>query len=758
MGFHPMISLLVFTILQINNAVSNAEESQTYIIHMDRFHKPKSFATHEAWHRSTLTSLMSSSSLEDQENEMLLYSYNHVMHGFSARLTASQLSELEKSPAHIATYPESFGKLFTTHSSKFLGLRQNSGLLLASSSGQDVIIGIIDTGVWPESESFSDRGMSEVPKRWKGACENGPDFSPSLCNNKLIGARSFSKGLEAAGIKISTKDDFDSPRDWFGHGTHTSSTAAGNYVLGASHFGYAKGTARGVAPRAHVAMYKVLWATDSEQSAASDVLAGMDQAISDGVDIMSLSLGFESLPYFNDVIAIASLSAIEKGIVVVCAAGNDGAYSSIHNGAPWITTVGAGTLDRTFTATLTLDNGLTVEGISYFPESVYITDAPLYYGKDNANKAICNYGALDHKEVKGKVVLCDNTTETDVEGQKEEVQRAGGYAGIFMTDLSLLDPEDFSIPAIIVPFATGALIREYATQANTTRVKTLSFVHTKLGTKPSPEVAYFSSRGPDPVTPSILKPDVLAPGVDVLAAVAPNKPCMRVNNYDLVTDYELYSGTSMAAPHVAGVAALLKAVHREWSPAAIRSAIMTTAYSTGKNSQTTILNQWSGLPATPLDFGAGHINPNKAMNPGLIYDMDLQDYVEFLCGLGYNAKQMKAVIRRSHWYCSSKPADLNYPSFMAIFNGTDSPKAKTFSRVVTNVGDETSTYRAYLEVPKGMRITVEPSTLVFTGKNQEQGFSLSVEVDSDVPKVIYGYLGWIDQYNHIVSSPVVAIS
>ena len=191
-----MISLLVFMLLQITNAFSNTEESQTYIIHMDHSQKPSSFFTHEAWHRSILTSLMSSSPLAVQENDMLLYSYNNVMHGFSARLTASQLSELEESPAHVSTYPESFGKLLTTHSSKFLGLRQNSGLLLALSSGKDVIIGIIDTGVWPESKSFGDQGMSEVPKRWKGTCENGTAFTPSLCNNKLIGARSFSKGLK----------------------------------------------------------------------------------------------------------------------------------------------------------------------------------------------------------------------------------------------------------------------------------------------------------------------------------------------------------------------------------------------------------------------------------------------------------------------------------------------------------------------------------------------------------------------------------
>ncbi|KAL6216607.1 hypothetical protein ACLB2K_009828 [Fragaria x ananassa] len=372
---------------------------------------------------------------------------------------------------------------------------------------------------------------------------------------------------------------------------------------------------------------------------------------------------------------------------------------------------------------------------------------------------MCYSGGLDHKEVAGKVVLCNNPSEhqTDIEGQKEEVERAGAYAGIFMTDLSFLYPEDYTIPAIILPFATGALVREHATQVNTTRVKSMTFVHTNLGTKPAPQVAQFSSRGPDSITPGILKPDILAPGVDVLAAVAPNKPSMELKNYNLVTDYALKSGTSMAAPHAAGVAALLKAVHPEWSPAAIRSAIMTTAYAID-NTHTTIKDQWSGLPATPLDFGAGHINRNKAMNPGLVYDMNVQDYIEFLCTLGYNDKQMKAVIRRSQWTCRQPPTELNYPSFMAIINGTESPRTKSFSRVVTNVGDDTSIYQAILQVPSGMRITVEPSTLTFTAKYQQQGFVLNVEIDSDAPKVIYGYLKWVDQHDHIVSSPVVALN
>nr|XP_043637906.1 subtilisin-like protease SBT3 [Erigeron canadensis] len=753
-GFYNCLVMLIQLLLIPGLAVASTylKDSQTYIVHMDHSLKPSHFSNHESWHQHMVRSV--SSACPDDE-VTFLYSYTHVMNGFSAMLTPCQLAELEKSPAHLSTYEESFGKMFTTHTPKFLGLNHGSGIWPSASYGKDVIIGVIDTGIWPESESFNDKGMPNVPLRWKGKCENGTAFSPSLCNNKLIGARSFSKGLRAAGHNVSTKYDFDSPRDFLGHGTHTSSTAAGNYVFGASHFGYAKGVARGIAPRAYLAMYKVLWASDTDESAATDILAGMDQAVSDGVDIMSISLGLDHTPFYKDVIAIASLSAIENGIVVVCAAGNDGpGAATIYNGAPWIMTVGAGTIDRSYIATLELGNGLTLEGTSYFPASVSITDKLLYYGSNDSRRAGCS--ALDQKDVKGKVVLCDNTN-LDLNGQMYAASMAGAYGAIFLSESLFLDPEDYSIPGILLHTNYATVLKEYVMTGNNSFVKKMKFVSTKTGTGPAPQVAYFSSRGPDPISPSVLKPDILAPGVDVLGAVRPDEPFMEVGNYYLLTDYALYSGTSMAAPHIAGVAALVKAVHREWSPAAIRSAIMTTSIQTD-NTRRSIQDQQNGLTATPLDFGAGHVNPNRAMDPGLVYDMGSQDYIDFLCGLGYTAKQMMTVIRRSQWTCSKNQTDLNYPSFMVnIANQTIFPYEKHFKRTITNVGDSTSTYRAVLEVPGAMIIKVEPDTIRFASKYQKQDFVLSVKVDNHTSKVTYGYLKWIDDNNHTVSSPIVVI-
>uniref|UniRef100_A0A2P2Q300 Subtilisin-like protease n=1 Tax=Rhizophora mucronata TaxID=61149 RepID=A0A2P2Q300_RHIMU len=737
-------------LLLVVSGYAESHELQTYIIQLDHSYKPDSFLTHEIWHRSILKSL----SQPAHDQEMLLYSYSHAFNGFSARLTKSQLAEIEESPAHLATYKESFGNLHTTRSTSFLGLNHHYGLWPSSTYGEGVIIGVVDTGIWPESESFRDRGMPLIPKKWKGNCENGTAFNHSMCNKKLIGARSFSKGLKAAGLKVPSPDvDYDSPRDFDGHGTHTSSTAAGNHVSGANCLGQARGTARGVAPLAHVAMYKALFkSTEENLVAKTDVLYAIDQAIADGVDILSMSLGFPPTPYYEDPVAIGALTAMEKGIFVSCSAGNVGEFFTIVDGAPWITTVGASKLDRIFTATLTLESGFIVEAPSYYFQNIYLTDTPFYHSK-------CSPGELDGRIVAGKVVFCDQSSKVNVSQQLVELLRVGARAGIVVLDAVIFAPIDYPMPFIVLSSASSAQLRNHLTKSSTLpMVKTMSIISTKTGVKPAPQVASFSSRGPDRINPGILKPDIIAPGVDILAAYAPNKPYMQLGQFNLVTDYALSSGTSMAAPHVAGLGALIKKVHPEWSPSAIRSALMTTAYMID-NTGSIMTDIKTGKAATPLAFGNGHVDPNKAMDPGLIYDISNQDYVDFICSLGYTDKRMRAVTRQSHWNCSRKTQDLNYPSFMAFLtNESSSHTVKKYRRTVTNVGGDAAVYRATIDnIPAGLKITVQPKILSFTRKHQKQSFRLSLEIDRKAlsSEEIYAFLKWTDQHKHVVSSPIM---
>ncbi|KAL6652902.1 hypothetical protein ACP70R_011827 [Stipagrostis hirtigluma subsp. patula] len=760
----------VIGILLVGAAAAAAGDGggrRTYIVQMDVTAMPAAFVEHDGWYRSVLSSLAAATGEGAPEH---LYTYTHVMQGFSAALTARQLEELEGTAGHVAAFPETYARLHTTRTPEFLGLSGAGagGVWPASKYGDDVIIGIVDTGVWPESESFSDAGIQKpVPARWKGACEAGAAFKPSMCNRKLVGARSFSKGLKQSGLTIAP-DDYDSPRDYYGHGSHTSSTAAGAAVNGASYFGYANGTATGIAPMARVAMYKAVFSGDTLESASTDVLAAMDQAIADGVDVMSLSLGFPETSYDTNVIAIGAFAAMQKGIFVACSAGNDGSEGyTIMNGAPWITTVGASSIDRDFTATVTLGGGgggaRSIQGKSVYPASAAIVGANLYYGHGNKSKQKCAYSSLSRKDVGGKFVFC--SAGESIGQQMDEVQSNGGRGVIIASDMKeLLLPADYTMPLVLVTLSDGAAIAKYVAAAGTRGAPKVSiqFVVTELGVKPAPAVADFSSRGPSQISPAILKPDVVAPGVDILAAWVPNKQVMEIGKQKLFTNYMLVSGTSMASPHVAGVVALLRSVHPDWSPAAIRSAIMTTAY-VKDNANNVIASMPRGSPGTPLDFGSGHLSPNQAMDPGLVYDVAADDYVSFLCGLRYSSRQITAITGRRNPSCAGANLDLNYPSFMVILNKTNSA-TRTFKRVLTNVAGSPAKYSVSVTAPPGMKVTVTPQALSFGAKGSKQAFTVTVQVSqvkkgSDDYNYIgnYGFLSWKEVGgSHVVTSPIVS--
>ncbi|KAH1057803.1 hypothetical protein J1N35_035868 [Gossypium stocksii] len=732
-------------------------KSDNYIVHMDISAMPKAFSNQHTWYLATLSSVSAKSKAETNPTisfSKLIYTYNHVIQGFSASLTPAELESLKNSPGYVSSVKDRVVKVDTTHSFEFLGLNSGTGAWPVSSFGKDVIVGVIDTGVWPESESFNDDGMSDVPSRWKGECESGTQFNSSLCNKKLIGARFFNKGLIAHNSNITIS--MNSTRDTEGHGTHTSTTVAGTYVKDASYFGYAPGTARGMAPMARVAMYKALW---EEGAYTTDIIAAIDQAITDGVDVLSMSLGLDEVELYEDPIAIATFAAIEKNIFVSTSAGNEGPdVETLHNGTPWVITVAAGTMDRDFGATLILGKKVSINGLAQYPGNFTSTEFPIIFMDTCNNKT-------ELSKIKQKIIVCqDPGKEDSLDDQFNNIQAAGNIAAVFITNSSSVDVFAQSpFPAIFLVQKDGDTVVDFI-KSNTDPKASIVFKKTILGIKPSPRVTSYTSRGPSYSCPLVLKPDIMAPGDSVLAAWPPNVAAARVNQDLVFTNFNLLSGTSMACPHVSGIAALLKAVYPNWSPAAIRSALMTTSDQID-NTGSPIKDIGGNLrPADPLAMGAGHVNPNKALNPGLIYDATVQDYVDLLCGLNFTQQQIKTITKTSSNNCSNPSLDLNYPSFIAFFNDRGAkPNSTTvveFGRTVTNVGDGSFTYKADVTPINGLKVTVEPDTLVFTTKYEKKSYKLSIEGPKQLHKaVLFGYLTWEDSgKQHAVTSPIVATS
>lgn len=743
---------------------SNGETLQrsTYIIHMDKSLMPNVFTSHHHWYTSTVDSLNSATSnglkspnYSSPSSPSVLYTYDNALHGFSALLSQNELQKLENHPSFITAYKEAKATLDTTRTIDFLSLNPYTGLWPASNYGHDVIIGVIDTGVWPESRSFNDAGMTPVPSRWKGACEGGQNFNASMCNKKLIGAKYFNKGVIASTPNLQSKAN--SARDTDGHGTHTTSTVVGNYVDDVSFFGYARGTARGVAPRARVAIYKAVW--EGGNSYTSDVLAAMDQAIADGVDVISISLGFHDLPLYKNPVAIGSFAAMERGVLVSSSAGNGGPrYGSVHNDIPWSLTVAASNLDRQFSGTLELGNGQKIVGWTLFPASAIIQNVTLLYDK---NIAMCNSSDYLKKLAYSseKVIICDDIGMTFE--QIVQVSNSSVAGAIFISkDPLIYEAGEVSWPGIIVGPNEGKSIINYAKSYKSNSWVSMEFQQTFVGLKHAPIAASYTSRGPSKSCHSVLKPDVMAPGTQVLAAYVPNIEVARIGNGIILSnDYALLSGTSMACPHASGVAALLKAAHPNWSPAAIRSAIMTTANPLD-NTGSAIKDNGSNLgPATPLAMGSGQIDPNRALDPGLVYDLTPQDYMNLICSMNFTRNQMLSIIRSNKHNCSASSSDLNYPSFIAYYNYHNTKTAAmTFYRTVTNVGkDGFTAYKAVVTAPKGARVRVHPRTLVFNRRNEKQSYQLRIKYKSvDKLGISFGSIVWMENNGqHSVRSPIV---
>ncbi|MEU6073482.1 S8 family serine peptidase [Micromonospora sp. NPDC047074] len=559
-----------------------------------------------------------------------------------------------------------------------------------------------------------------------GTCQTGEQFAATLCNEKVISARYFGESWLRA-VPPAQRKDYVSPRDAQGHGTHTAGTAAGNTAVPVTEQGVDFGNISGVAPGAKIAVYKALWqgTTDSTTNGhTSDIVAAIDQAVADGVDVINYSVGTarESSP--DDPTQLAFLNAAAAGVFVAASAGNSGpSASTLDNTVPWAMTTAASTLEP-YPASVELGNGARFNGTSttvaapFGPKPLISSRAARAAGVGDVEADNCMTGSLDPAKVAGKVVLCLRGVVLRPI-KSAEVARAGGVGMV------LANPSDqdlsgdlHSVPTVHVNWPDTQAVQEYAATAGAQV--------TLLPTGPSmpyPQVAPFSSRGPSLNHADLLKPDIAAPGVAILAAVAP--PGAEGKNFDF------YSGTSMAAPHIAGLAALYLAKHPDWSPARVKSAMMTTTFAT---------KTATGAPSGDVfAHGAGHVDPTRMLDPGLVYDASEQDWLGYLEGLGYRTGSGVTPIRGS---------DLNYPSIgVGKLFGTH-----TVTRRVTAVTP--GNYHAKVDLP-GLKVKVSPSTLHFKKAGETKEFTVSMELrtaPAGVPTI--GSLTWTGG-GTAVRSPIV---
>ncbi|KAG9444244.1 hypothetical protein H6P81_015584 [Aristolochia fimbriata] len=751
---HSVPRLLVLTVLCFFLLEINADQTpQSYVVYLGSAIDSNGEDLDSA-HLQMLSSILPS---EETERLSLIHSYNHAFVGFSAMLTEEEANAISEKDGVVSVFRDPVLQLHTTRSWNFLEPKSErvKGEEISRQVSSDVILGIIDTGIWPESPSFDDSGMGEVPSRWKGVCMEAPDFKKSSCNRKLIGARYYNIRDDSLQPNAKQSKPIGSPRDAVGHGTHTASTAAGAVVHNASYYGLAAGAARGGSPSSRVAMYK---ACSLGGCSGSTLLKAIDDAIKDGVDIISISIGISSIfqsDFVSDPISIGAFHASQKGVLVVCSGGNDGPDPlTVVNAAPWIFTVAASNIDRDFQSSIALGNGLVFQGTAInFSNLTRSKTYPLGFGGDVAAKSVplneasnCYPGSLDPKKTAGRIIVCINNDPTVSRRTKKLVAETSGARGMILID----DVEkgvafdSGSFPFSEVGDAFGGQILKYiATDKNPTATILPTLAVQKF--KPAPVVAYFSSRGPGALTETILKPDVMAPGVNILAATVPTADAGEIPVGKKPSKFGIRSGTSMACPHVAGAAAFVKSQRPNWTPSMIKSALMTTAITTD-NMRKRLTNS-SAAYASPHEMGAGEISPLKALNPGLVYETTTEDYLNFLCYYGYKEKLVRSIsgIAYSCPRNSSEDLipDINYPSISVARLDSRRPD-ETITRTLTNVGPVDRTYAVSLTDPAGLIAKVSPEKLVFSEGTKRLSYRVTFSGKGAKRGYGFGSVTWSD--------------
>jgi subtilisin family serine protease len=627
--------------------------------------------------------------------------YDVVFGGAALLVPESQVEKVASLPDVVAVYPDELQHIDTETSPYFIGADALWEILGGQeSAGEGITVGVIDSGIWPEHPSFSDPDVSGKPYDppavipgsngiigERSICDFGntaynPADAPFTCNNKLIGAYSFIDTYKA--ITGLPEDNFDSARDDDGHGTHTSSTAAGNANVEASIFDIPRGMISGIAPRAHIVMYRALV---EGSGYSSDLMRAAQQATLDQVDAINYSISGGGNPY-SDSVSLAFLDAYTAGVFVAASAGNSGpAPDTTDHREPWTTTVAASTTDRQFQSTVSLvaDGGdeLTLTGASITPG--IDTSTPVIFPPEGEELCLDPFpaGTFD-----GEIVICERGIIARVAKSYNVAQ--GGAGGLLLYNPSLqgLATDNHFIPAVHLEVDAGDDLLEFMTSHTGV---TGTFTQGAAVPAQGDVIASFSSRGGPGQTLGISKPDVTAPGVQILAGMTPDPTTIdggKPGQY-----FQAIQGTSMSSPHVVGAAALIKALHPDWTPGQIKSALMTSA----KTSD--VVKEDGVTPADPFDYGSGRIDLSKIAGVGLTFDETAANYV---------------ALQHELW-------NANYPSlYIPVM-----PGLITVQRTVHNELDRPGCWEISVDSPPDLKVGVEAKICMESGG--ERAFSIAVD-------------------------------